>query len=119
VRRIGAGLALALLAALGFAAFRHAGAGNRDPAHSAFGTRHSALNDPSHSAFGIQHSALDEPAPPAREVDPVVRRLQVRFREEAAGTEGVGVAAPPAFGPLEPPVPHWLGGIPAATAPEG
>ena len=127
VRRIGAGLALALLAALGFAAFRHAGAGNRDPSHSAsndpshsaFGIQHSALDDPSHSAFGIQHSALNEPAPPAREVDPVVRRLQVRFREEAAGTEGVGVAAPPAFGPLEPPVPHWLGGIPAASAPGG
>jgi two-component system OmpR family response regulator len=104
VRRIGAGLALVLLAALGFAAFRHAGG---------------VVREAEHSAFGIQHSALNEPAPPAREVDPVVRRLRARFREEAAGTEGVGVAAPPTFGPLEPPVPHWLGGQPAAAAPAG
>ena len=46
-----------------------------------------------------------------------MRRLQARFREEAAGTEGVGVAAPPTFGPLEPPVPSWIG-QPASTAPE-
>ena len=103
VRRIGAGLALVLLAALGFAAFRHAGGGGRA--------------EERHPASDIRHSASEEPARRAREVDPVVRRLQARFREEAAGTEGVGVAAPPTFGPLEPPVPSWIG-QPASTAPE-
>ena len=96
LRRAGAALCALLIAALAAAALRR-GASEDAPAPA-----------PPVAA-----------APAPRPVDPVVQRLLGRFREAAAGTEGVDVAGPPSVGPLEPPVPHWLGGLPAAAAPGG
>ena len=115
--RLGATLSLLLLLGLAAAALL------RDPATPTappLVTRHSSLVTPppavaaadtpasplstSPSPPVTRHSSLVTPPSP----DPVVQRLRERFREEAAGSPGVDVAAPPAFGPLDSSVPNWF-----------